>query len=960
MNLTAIKALLILIFLVGNDSSHPLIAQKFQFNHYGEKDGLSNEFVYDIIQDDDGMLWAATGDGIYHFGGIKWHKTVSTDDYSNALFRHLCIIDHNIYSVNDHGDIIEISETKEIQKWYSSTAGSRPIYFEALENGFELVYQNGKYSRIDFNKDITEKEQFGTEIQFCTRHKNVLYLFKDDELMSYDGKNTSYLKLADINASELPKTIQRILKNKKVTDQHIDDNFQYISTQDGLIIEANDKRDKKYSISSLNGLGTNFVSSVFTDRENTLWIGTFGYGIYSVPAYSFRLYPLRSGVKDMITHDEKLYAVSEDSVFIYSLNHSRRYPQLIFDTSYYVEGAQCISLFENNVTIGTKGYGLKQINSDGVSKQDFPFELNYVNGIDSFDNHTYFSTAYEGVINYNTTDGILNEFNTTNGLPYNDINSIVVDGEIKWFLSNLNGVYKLENNAWQTFTEEEGLSNSPAQQGIKLKQGLLVTTEGSGVVLFNKGNVSYLHSELQGLPQYAYGLFETEQFIVISSANSILLLNKDLNRIENDLYSSSNLVRSKICSLNDRTLAISSDEGIIMLNLPEQIDLPDARIKIKSFEAKGINYEISELIELPYGEYNIRVNIQAISPNHARNILYSYKLVGYDEEWSKPIALEEIRYQKLSEGDYVLKIRPVLPYGAMQFEETEIKFTIQDPFWKSTTFIALSVLSIIILIVLITEIRNRSIKKYSRKLRDLVRSRTKQLEAQNVRLEEYTYAISHDLKNPVINIKGIAEILEAEDVSPEERKEMISLLDKSSSQLLNNLLGLIQAIKAGQLNEDNSTEIDLKTLVDEIETSISLEIKSTKATIIRKFKVQSIQFDKENLRSILYNLLSNALKYKDDHRLLIVDISSYSYEEGVVLEVSDNGLGMDLVRDGDNLFGMFKRVHDHVEGSGLGMYLVNSIVERAGGHIKVESKIGKGTTFKIYLPVIDNSLIGNL
>jgi signal transduction histidine kinase len=96
-------------------------------------------------------------------------------------------------------------------------------------------------------------------------------------------------------------------------------------------------------------------------------------------------------------------------------------------------------------------------------------------------------------------------------------------------------------------------------------------------------------------------------------------------------------------------------------------------------------------------------------------------------------------------------------------------------------------------------------------------------------------------------------------------------------------------------------------------------------------------------------LLSNALKYSSPDRKPEVKIVSYQEKEFTILQVSDNGLGLSKENQ-SKIFGMFKRVHQHVEGSGIGLYIIKKMIENVGGKIEVKSEVGKGTTFKVVLP----------
>jgi len=103
------------------------------------------------------------------------------------------------------------------------------------------------------------------------------------------------------------------------------------------------------------------------------------------------------------------------------------------------------------------------------------------------------------------------------------------------------------------------------------------------------------------------------------------------------------------------------------------------------------------------------------------------------------------------------------------------------------------------------------------------------------------------------------------------------------------------------------------------------------------------------LRSIIYNLLTNAIKYRHPDRPLVVSLRCHARPGATVLDVQDNGLGLTHEQQG-KLFGMFRRLHNHVPGSGMGLYMVKRIVENAGGTIVVQSQPHEGSTFSVSLP----------
>ena len=114
-------------------------------------------------------------------------------------------------------------------------------------------------------------------------------------------------------------------------------------------------------------------------------------------------------------------------------------------------------------------------------------------------------------------------------------------------------------------------------------------------------------------------------------------------------------------------------------------------------------------------------------------------------------------------------------------------------------------------------------------------------------------------------------------------------------------------------------------------------------------KVSKLLTIKSYITSIFTNLISNSIKYRASDRECNITISTYKQNDNIFIEFEDNGMGIDLDKFGDQIFGLYKRYHRHVEGTGMGLHLVKSQIEAMGGRISVDSALNKGTTFKIEL-----------
>ena len=228
-----------------------------------------------------------------------------------------------------------------------------------------------------------------------------------------------------------------------------------------------------------------------------------------------------------------------------------------------------------------------------------------------------------------------------------------------------------------------------------------------------------------------------------------------------------------------------------------------------------------------------------------------------------------------------------------------------------------------------------------------------QLVRTNNDLDNFIYTASHDLKAPMSNIEGLLhslrDTLQAEQSITSDTDLILELMENSVLRFKNTILDLTEISKVQKDAEEDQKEINLRELLEDVRVSIHDQISNSKAFIEADFlRAPFIVFSRKNLKSIIYNLVSNAIKYRDPTRYPYITISSEPLEDFVLITIKDNGLGIGE-KNLDKVFSMFKRFHDHVEGTGIGLYIVKRIIDNAGGKIELESKVGEGSTFKIWL-----------
>lgn len=219
----------------------------------------------------------------------------------------------------------------------------------------------------------------------------------------------------------------------------------------------------------------------------------------------------------------------------------------------------------------------------------------------------------------------------------------------------------------------------------------------------------------------------------------------------------------------------------------------------------------------------------------------------------------------------------------------------------------------------------------------------------------FIYSVSHDLNSPISNISGIIEALRA-ITSPEdkEKRELTDLLAISIDKLKATIVELSDITKIEkESSEEINESVDLRELIQEIEFSIRDMIKSS-TKIYLDLQETSVNFPRKNLRSILLNLLTNAIKYRSPERDLEINIRTERKGNYINLYVEDNGIGISPTKK-SKLFSKFERVHEEagIKGSGIGLYLIKKIITNSEGKIKVESEEGKGSTFIVSFKIID-------
>ncbi|KIA85568.1 histidine kinase [Flavobacterium sp. AED] len=235
-------------------------------------------------------------------------------------------------------------------------------------------------------------------------------------------------------------------------------------------------------------------------------------------------------------------------------------------------------------------------------------------------------------------------------------------------------------------------------------------------------------------------------------------------------------------------------------------------------------------------------------------------------------------------------------------------------------------------------------KKQEKEKEQLIRELTQN----NKDLKQFSYITSHNLRAPLSNLTGLLNLIEDIPIENQELKEILNGFNKSTHLLNDTINDLVKVIIIKDNPSIQKEAVLLKEIFENVFNQLSFQIELYKPIIKLNFeKVSVLNTNKAYIESIMLNLLTNAIKYKSENRKLKITINANEVDDTVYLIFKDNGIGIDLERNRDKVFGLYQRFHNYPDSKGLGLYLVKSQVETMGGTISIESEVNKGTTFTL-------------
>lgn len=891
----------------------------------------SADALYEMFEDSSGRIWVAMrGSGVCYYDPAENRFEYFSHDPS----------DPNSLS----SDVVRsIVEDDKGNVWLGTENGGLSIFNPSAKTFTNLLYDDLDSESLNNN--------------------SVYSLFKDSDgniwVGTYTGGVNVYFKSYNTFEHFRKKSRGNSLSHNSVTSFVQDHNGNiWVGTDGGGLNVFNQDKKKIQEFRSRRNdrksLGADFVMGISLDSRQNIWVGTWGRGL---SRYDFGTGNFTRYLRD-----------PSDKSSINSNNVSMAYE----DSS-------------GDLWVGTFGGGLNLFDYEKEEFKSFTIERGDEQSISN-----------NNIINILEGDKGLLWIGTDGG----GINMLRPNHTFRRFLGVEGG--------------RDGLRNGNILSSLKDHEGTLWFGTNKGLHKLNAGNLHFYHHALgDSLSDLrVLGIEEDDDHnLWISSNDGLMVFNPETKyfRRFSRAHGIQDIEFVRGASYQDRDgyLYFGGINGFNRFH-PDSIhvSVDPPKVEIVDFEIFNQSVKIGEkdsllkksitetdYIEIPWRYSMFSLDYAALNYNFSDDIEYAYKLENFDKEWYYVGKTRKATYTNLNPGKYVFKIKCEVD-GNWGQEQRKLEIVILPPFWQTFWFRGLVVVLIILIIAGFVRSRMQRIQK----LNSLVNKRTEEIRRQNKVLEDqkrqltginekltdrqmkietqakelyqqrnelkqtnatkdkFLSIIAHDLRNPFNTIIGFSKLLLVgfKSYSQEEAEEQLRQILHAGEQTYNLLEDLLlwANSQSGKMVA-HLADINVKEVCEQAISLLSDQGKRKNIQIQLSADDDAFaKADRFMLKTTIRNLLSNAIKFTGNGGRVYISVRKKDGE--VVVSVADNGLGIgeDHLRKLWDITGQTSRAGtDNEEGSGLGLLLCKEFVEKQGGHIRVESKLGEGSNFSFTVPV---------
>jgi len=756
----------------------------------------------------------------------------------------------------------------------------------------------------------------------------------------------------------------------------------WVGTQGGGLVRIAEGRMSTFGPEE--GLSSGIVYAIAEDHEGSLWVGTGGGGLNRLRHGSFSVLSTREG----LSHDQTSVVFEDRAGSLWigtwggGLNRfppaAKRGAHSVYTSKDGLASDIVSSVFQDrrgDIWIGTYGAGVTRFHNGTFTVYDSTRGL-------ANDNVWGMAEDREGALWIGTSggvsrlkDGAFASFTAKDGLANEMVRPILCDREgTLWFGTNGGGLYRREGGRFVGLTTREGLAGDLVYSLYEDGDGVLWIGTGGGLSRYKRGHLTSFTTK--------DGLCESRVFQILedhgghlwmSSNKGIFRVDKRdleegaIGRIDCKLYGRAAGMKSSECSggsqpagwkTRDGKLWFPTIQGAVVID-PDAVHtntLPPP-VVVEKVVVDGASVSPHAFAELPRGKGALELRYTALSFIEPEKVRFRYRLEGFQDEWLDVGERRAAYFTNIPPGTYRFRVKGSNNEGVWNESGASFGFRLRPNFYQTGWFFSLTAVSMTLVAFALYQVRVRRLKVRENELARLVGERTRELAEAKQRLEEssrrqadFVSGVTHELKTPLTLIRLYGEtLLYDRGGSEEERIRYCDIITRECERLTHLVDRVLDfsRIDRGQkqyhLREGNladtvsgTVEAFAKYLARQgfaVETEMSATLPPSR-------------FDPDAVSVAVLNLMDNAAKYSGSSK--VVSVRLYPRNGDIVLEVEDHGIGIPR-SETDKIFGQFYRAQDTGSkgGYGLGLFLVQHIMQAHGGEVEVDSEVGLGSRFRL-------------
>ncbi len=900
---------------------------------------LPGNDIRKIVQDTSGNLWIAT-----HDGGL------CKVNFKNNQFTHF---------------------TTESTNGKASLPNNTIRCMIADGRYLWVATENGGLSRIDVETEELTNFLYDKTNPNSIINNSIWSVYKDRQGRIWVGSFAKGICVLDVLEDKI-QIYDHSLENDLVNVIFMDSkNRMWIGTEDGLILKDDTGSHRfRFDSKNKNSLSSNAIDCIYEDRKNRIWIGVWNGGInrFVEDSKTFVRYTHEPNRKESLT-DPNVFNIAESSqtgellVSTFGgLNILKDEQANIFENpfSYPHEGDQFHFTLkedkEHNIWVGARsGLSIYSLETKQVKPiniwDDTTKTTEQINCI--FEDHKgNLWIGSSGGLHQMVNQKKFITYTIKNGLPVNFVQGILEDDKGNLWLGTSKGlaVFNPTTKKIKTFDESDGLLSNELRRKafLKMKNGQMFVG--------GKGVNSFFPDSIVSNPN--------KPFVYITD---LKIFNKSIEAKAADGILKNDIAETKEIYLNhDHNFFTLHYAGINFTSSYKN----QYAYRLEGFDPNWINVgtqRFATFTNLDPATYIFHVkasNNDGLWNEEGTSLIIHILPPWWKTWWARSlffvtmigvamlaffmrtrnilIANRELENAVNQKTNELQKTNLALRKSEEEIIEKNKKLVTQSDELAAQNEELLQSQEEV-------SAQRDLVEKQNENLELEVAKRTNELVEYNQQLEQFAFIAAHNLRAPVARILGLGQLLEMLGETPEKKDEIYPKLVNTARELDGVVKDMNTILDFRKNSESHLTLVDLAVEVSKIRVMLEREITNAQVVITTDFtEVESIRTVKPYLESILYNLISNAIKYRATERSPTIHVKTERIENEICLSVADNGLGIDLAAFRDKLFTLYSRFHIHLEGKGLGLYLVKTQITALGGRIEIESEVNRGSTFRVY------------